>query len=113
MEFRSSTVVDPMTYETDGLCESIPLRWHNTPEIEEIWTLRCQEDWRKYVGPLGFYKGGLGPRWSFIATTIPECIPERLGIVSYANELGFLHDGRHDNKTSRVNFRKSVLLKAL
>ncbi|KAG7004607.1 hypothetical protein G7Y79_00024g055570 [Physcia stellaris] len=92
MEFRFSTVVDPATYETEGLCEGIPLRCHHNPEFEEIETLRCQEDWREYVGPLGFYKGGLGPRWNFMAITVPECLPERLGVLGYANELAFLHD---------------------
>ncbi|KAK3177241.1 hypothetical protein OEA41_008570 [Lepraria neglecta] len=92
MEYKFSTVVDPATYETEGLCEGIPLRCHHNPEFEEIETLRCQEDWREYVGPLGFYKGGLGPRWNFMAITVPECLPERLGVLGYANELAFLHD---------------------
>ena len=98
MEYRFSTVVDPATYETEGLCEGIPLRCHRTPESEEIETLRCQEDWRHYVGPLGFYKGGLGPRWNFMAITVPECLPERLGVLGYANELAFLHDGKRNDE---------------
>ncbi|RMD43624.1 hypothetical protein DV735_g1542, partial [Chaetothyriales sp. CBS 134920] len=92
MEFKHSTVVDPTTYQTHGLCDGIPLRCHKNPELEEIETLRCQEDWRAWVGPLGFYKGGLGPRWNFMAITVPECLPERLGVLGYAKELAFLHD---------------------
>ncbi|KAF9889737.1 hypothetical protein FE257_007043 [Aspergillus nanangensis] len=92
MEYKYSTVVDPSTYETHGLCDGIPLRCHESPELEEIETLRCQENWREWVGPLGFYKGGLGPRWNFMAITVPECLPERLGVLGYANELAFLHD---------------------
>ena len=93
MEFRFSTIVDSATYETDGLCEGIPLRCHRNPEYEEIEILRCQQDWRIHVGPLGTYKGGLGPRWNFLAITIPKCLPERLGVLGYANEFAFLHDG--------------------
>ncbi|KAI0406434.1 putative geranylgeranyl diphosphate synthase [Xylaria palmicola] len=92
MEYKYSSIVDPSTYETHGLCDGIPLRCHQQPELEEIETLRCQEDWRKWVSPLGFYKGGLGPRWNFMAITVPECLPERLGVLGYANELAFLHD---------------------
>lgn len=92
MDYKYSYIVDPSTYETHGLCDGIPLRCHFNPEYEEIETLRCQEDWRKWVGPLGFYKGGLGPKWNFMAITVPECLPERLGILGYANELAFLHD---------------------
>ena len=96
MEYKYSTVVDPATYETEGLCEGIPLRCHCNPELEEIETLRCQEDWREFVGPLRFYKGGLGPRWNFMAITVPEYLPERLGVLGYANELAFLHDGKRN-----------------
>jgi len=92
MKYEYSYIVDPSTYETHGLCDGIPLRCHYQPELEEIETLRCQEDWRKWVGPLGFYKGGLGPRWNFMAITVPECLPNRLGVIGYANELAFLHD---------------------
>ncbi|KAL2817761.1 isoprenoid synthase domain-containing protein [Aspergillus cavernicola] len=92
MHYKFSTVVDPATYETHGLCDGIPLRCHKNPELEEVETLRCQENWREWVGPLGFYKGGLGPRWNFMAITVPECLPERLGVLGYANELAFLHD---------------------
>ncbi|KAK8001763.1 terpenoid synthase, partial [Apiospora marii] len=92
MEYKYSSVVDPSTYETHGLCDGIPLRCHHQPELEEIETLRCQEDWRRWVGNLGFYKGGLGPKWNFMAITVPECVPNRLGVLGYANELAFLHD---------------------
>lgn len=102
MEYKYSTVIDPATYETHGLCEGIPLRCHESPELEEIETLRCQEDWRRWVGPLGFYKGGLGPRWNFMAITVPECLPERLGVLGYANELAFLHDGKQRRPTKPV-----------
>lgn len=93
MEFKFSTVVEPSTYEAQGLCDGLTVRYHKNTELEEIDCLRCQEHWREQVGPLGFYKGGLGHPWSGMSIAIPEAHPERLGIVSYANELAFLHDG--------------------
>ncbi|KAL4914351.1 putative geranylgeranyl diphosphate synthase [Aspergillus aurantiobrunneus] len=92
MEFKYSEVVDPSTYETQGLCDGLPVRYHKNSEIEEIDCLRCQEHWRELVGPLGLYKGGLGNPFNGMSIAIPEALPERLGIVSYANELAFLHD---------------------
>ncbi|KAI9367408.1 putative geranylgeranyl diphosphate synthase [Aspergillus egyptiacus] len=92
MEFKFSTVVDPSTYDAQGLCDGLTVRYHKNWELEEIDCLRCQEHWRELVGPLGLYKGGLGHPWSGISIAIPEALPERLGIVSYANELAFLHD---------------------
>ena len=93
MQHKYSTVEDPSTYDTEGLCEGIPVRRHVAADLEEIGTFRAQEDWRHYVGPMGDYKGGLGPRYSFMTVSVPECLPERLEIISYANELAFLHDG--------------------
>lgn len=93
MEFKFSEVVNPSTYDTQGLCDGLKVRYHKNPEIEELDVLRCQEHWREMVGPLGLYKGSLGKHWNGMSIAIPEALPERLGIVSYATELAFLHDG--------------------
>ncbi|KAI0160238.1 geranylgeranyl pyrophosphate synthase [Xylariaceae sp. FL1272] len=93
MEYKYSTIVDPSTYETEGLCDGIDLRRHIAADMEEIGTLRAQEDWRKMVGPVARpYKGGLNSNYSFMTVSVPECLPERLEIISYANEFAFLHD---------------------
>jgi ophiobolin F synthase len=94
MPYQYSTIVDPSTYDTHGLCEGIDLRKHIAGDMEEIGTLRAQEDWRRLVGPVARpYKGGLNSNYSFMTVSVPECIPERLEIISYANEFAFLHDG--------------------
>ncbi len=93
MKYIHSTLVDPSTYETEGLCEGIALRIHINPDLEEKGVFEAQEDWRKFVGPVENYRGCLGPKHNFTAITVPECLPERLEIISYANEFGFLHDG--------------------
>jgi hypothetical protein len=93
MEYKYSTVVDPSTYETEGLCDGIPLRVHRYPDLEDVGTFRAQEDWSKYVNPVKGYRGGLGPSYSFMGVSVPECLPDRLEIISYANEFAFLHDG--------------------
>jgi hypothetical protein len=93
MEYKYSTIVDPLTYETEALCHGIPLRVHTYPGRADVGALRAQEDWKRFVGPLGHYNGSLGPEYSFMAVSVPECLPERLEIVSYANEFAFLHGG--------------------
>jgi ophiobolin F synthase len=94
MSYSYSTIIDPSTYETQGLCDGIDLRRHVAADLEEIGTLRAQEDWRRLVGPVAKpYKGGLNANYSFMTVSVPECIPERLEIISYANEFAFLHDG--------------------
>lgn len=95
MQYLHSKLIDPSTYETEGLCDGIPLRAHLSRELEDIGTIRAQQDWNKYVGPINQYEGGLGPQYSFMTVSVPECLPDRLEIISYANEFAFLHDGRH------------------
>ncbi|KAK7935351.1 hypothetical protein PG985_000846 [Apiospora marii] len=93
MDFRYSKVIDPNSYRTDGLAEGISLRQHDDLDSKEIkGALRAQNDWGKLVNPMHGYDGGLGDRFSFIRVTVPECLPERLEIVSYANEFAFLYD---------------------
>ena len=72
------------------------LRMHKDPFSEILGALRAQRDWVRHVQSDlgGTYKGGLGDRYSFIRVTVPECLPERLEIISYANEYAFLYDGK-------------------
>ena len=95
MKFRFSDLIEPFTYETEGLCNGISLRKHKEPLKENSGILRAQKDWIKRVGPLNHYKGGLGPEYSFIQVTIPECLPDRLEILAYANEFAFIYDGNN------------------
>lgn len=93
MEYKFSKPIDPLSYETQGLCGNFPLRQHKHSHVEDAAISRAQDDWKRLVGPLSDYRGGLGPRFSFIQVTVPECIPDRLDVISYANEFAFLYDG--------------------
>ncbi|KAI1413293.1 geranylgeranyl pyrophosphate synthase [Hypoxylon sp. FL1857] len=103
MEYRYSHLIDPSSYDTQGLCEGIPLRYHRNYDMEEIGIIRLREDWQKFVGPLPSSSSGgsLGPVYNFTAATAPECLPDRLEIVSYVMEFGFLHDDLVD--TAKVD----------
>lgn len=95
MEFRYSKQIEPKTYETHGLCDGIELRIHKDPHGEIKGALRCQRDWAKLVAPVNQpFWGTLGDPYSFVRVTIPETLPERLEILSYANEFAFIYDGK-------------------
>lgn len=99
MEFNFSRLVDRAEYDLEGLeglCDGIPVREHNHKIYEDIGAIRAQQDWHKLVQPLSDYKGGLAASFNFMSIAVPECIPERLEIISYANEFAFLHDGWSD-----------------
>ncbi|KAL9067316.1 MAG: hypothetical protein Q9157_006843 [Trypethelium eluteriae] len=92
MDFRYSELVNPNTYETDGLCDGIVLRINKDLKGEIRGAIRCQKDWSMLIEPLHNYKGTLGSPFSFVRVTVPETIDGRLEIISYANEFAFLYD---------------------
>lgn len=94
MEYRYSTVVDPSTYETEGLCDGIPLRVRRGQEMEDLGAIRAQEDWTKHVGPAGFVKASLGPEYNFLSVAFPEMLPGRMEVLAYFDEFIFLHDDK-------------------
>ncbi|KAL3470496.1 putative geranylgeranyl diphosphate synthase [Aspergillus californicus] len=98
MQSKFSTLVDPATYDAQGLNDGLPVRYHNNPEHEDTGALRCQEHWKQWVGPLGVFKGALAHPWSLISITIPECLPERLDFMGYMQEFCFLHDAQPARK---------------
>jgi fusicocca-2,10(14)-diene synthase/ophiobolin F synthase len=95
MEYLFSTIIDPATYETEGLCDGIDVRKNNYTELEDRGAIRAHQDWTKHIQACGEYRGTLGPNYSFMSIVVPECIPERLEIISYANEFAFMQNGRH------------------
>lgn len=107
MEFIYSEEVSPGSYDTHELANGIPLRLHKDAVKEAKGALRAQRDWNQHVSALDGYFGGLGDSYSFIRVTVPECCPERLEVISYANEYAFLYDGRHT--TFCLELRSSIL----
>ncbi|KAI0145462.1 fusicoccadiene synthase [Xylariaceae sp. FL1272] len=97
MEFQYSTEVEHRGYETHGLDGGIPLRVHKDQALEFDGALRAQEDWTSHVRDVTGYKGGLGDPYSFIAVCVPECLPDRLELISYANEFAFLYDDKMES----------------
>lgn len=93
MEFHHSKQLEQGTYRDDGLANGIRLRVHRDELKEIAGALRAQKDWSRSISPVTNYHGGLGVRFNFVMVTIPECLPDRLEIMSYANEYAFLYDG--------------------
>ncbi|KAI1443510.1 fusicoccadiene synthase [Annulohypoxylon stygium] len=92
MEYQYSEEIDQDLYDLQGLGIGVPLRMHKDFVKEIEGTLRLQRDWNKYISQVDGYNGGLGHRFHFMSATIPECLPDRLEVISYANEFAFLYD---------------------
>lgn len=57
-------------YETNGLCDGIPLGIHRNIIDEDIGAIRAQEDWKRFVGPLEHYKGSCSAKYSLIQIAV-------------------------------------------
>ncbi|RDW88454.1 fusicoccadiene synthase [Coleophoma cylindrospora] len=99
MEFQYSELVDSDTYDSMGLCEALPLRVSKHANLADKGSVRAQADWRKFVGPIHNFTGCLSPKYNGIAVAVAECLPDRLEVVTYANEFAFLHDDILDSTT--------------
>ncbi|KAF2970090.1 hypothetical protein GQX73_g3439 [Xylaria multiplex] len=122
MGYQYSHLIDPRSYDSQGLCDGIPLRVHRNADLAEAGIIRLRNDWRRYVGPLPLnsFGGGMGPVYNFPSVAIPECHPNRLEIVSYITEFGFLHDdivdkpkanegAALDTKSGRERIRSNIV----
>lgn len=96
LNYRFSKAIKCPEYEESGLCEGIPLLLSKEAILADLGAVRAQEDWLKHIGPLVNHRGGMGPEISFIPAIIPECLPDRLEVMGYANEFGFMHDDHAD-----------------
>ncbi len=106
MEFRYSDVVDPSTYDVQGLCDGIPVRVHRDRLVEDAAIIRVQQDLR---GNAKLLPVGLHSEYSVVSVMIPECLPDRLYATAYADELCFLKDDIFDEAEGEEVFHQPRL----
>jgi hypothetical protein len=93
-----SRPIDPAytAVASNGLCfTTLPVRISKYTEIVDEAAQRCLRDWGEHIGD-GRDKtsrAGVNDHGNFNAFMCAESLPERLGIVTYVNELAFLDDG--------------------
>jgi hypothetical protein len=92
MNYQNSTVVSPSCYETQGLCDGIPLRIGKCLEAEDRGAVRCCQDWKRLCGFVPVPVSSLGPRYNFLSVAFPEMISDRMETLAYFNEFGLMLD---------------------
>ncbi|KAF2466571.1 terpenoid synthase [Lindgomyces ingoldianus] len=97
MEYCYSKECNLKLSEAEGLEIDVVFRMHKDWAKEVKGTLDMQKEWNMHVSSIDGYNGGLGRQYQFMSATIPECLPERLEIISYANEFAFLYDDKLEN----------------
>ncbi len=79
-----------------GTPGDIPLRVHQQVELADRGALRAQRDWERAVGPLPRYAGIMSRDYNFVATCLPEGLPDRIELSAYVTETAFLLDDAID-----------------
>ncbi|KAH8882542.1 terpenoid synthase [Thozetella sp. PMI_491] len=92
MTYQYSSPIDPSIFDTQGLCNGLPLRCHNNPELEQAGVSKAQQDWVEHVGPLDPNTRSPPANNSAISMAYPEALPDRLEILGYFHEFLFIHD---------------------
>lgn len=103
MEYPNSRLAGPSPYDITigNLSCGIPLRVHRNAELADRGALRAQKKWEELFGsvPSGF-SGTMSPRHNFVATCLPETLPDRLEVVGHILEIVYLVDDMIDESKS-------------
>ncbi|KAK0702763.1 geranylgeranyl pyrophosphate synthase [Lasiosphaeris hirsuta] len=72
----------------------LPVRIHTRNDIADAACLALSRDWGSVVGDgrEKIFHGAISPTGNWNAFIFPECLPDRLGLISYIGEVGMLHD---------------------
>lgn len=92
MEFKYSDELDKDQHPTGNLAASIPIRCNRYGEREKVGAARARRDWSRLVAKPVKFHGGHSAKYGLIQVAIPECRLERMEILAYASEIGFLYD---------------------
>jgi hypothetical protein len=92
--YNFSEEIDPDIAKAQGCFTTLPIRVHRDKQAAEEASQRLVAEWENKM------KGGhkadsiasFGPNGHLVALSIPECLPERLELVTYVTDFMFFHD---------------------
>jgi hypothetical protein len=99
MDYQYSREYDAAAASELGCWSILPLRIHKNEQIAVDASYEFLADWEKVVGRAAS-KGAedticLCSNGHFVAVTIPECLPERLRIVTRLSDFSYVYDGTY------------------
>jgi hypothetical protein len=95
MEYRYSKPYDVAAASKQGCWSILPLRIHKDEHLAVEASYEFLSDWEKVVGKVEGVEDTICLCFNghFVAVTIPECIPERLRIVTRLSDFSYVYDG--------------------
>lgn len=88
-----SQPVDPSAIAASGCFTSLPLRKSNYEGIAVAASFDLFEEYNRLVREADVTKGVYDPRGHGVSFWYPECLPERIDLVTRMQDLGLIHDG--------------------
>ncbi|KAI9774496.1 MAG: hypothetical protein M1839_001684 [Geoglossum umbratile] len=92
--FTHSIPIDPAEVRKTGSFTTLPVRIHRQNDLADAANHKLLKDWDRYIGDGQEKKtfGSLCELGNLCALVCPEVEPERLRVLAYGVELGFIHD---------------------
>jgi ophiobolin F synthase len=93
--FIHSIPIDPAEVRKTGSFTTLPVRIHRQNDLADAANHKLLKDWDRYIGDGQEKKtfGSLCELGNLCSLVCPEVEPERLRVLAYGVELGFIHDG--------------------
>ena len=111
MQHVYSREYDAESASRQGCWSILPLRIHKGERIANDASYEFIADWEKVAGKVEGVDDTicLCPGGHFVALTIPECLPERLRIVTRLSDFSYVYDGKQLSSTSSSNINTTRL----
>ncbi|EUC50502.1 hypothetical protein COCMIDRAFT_82073 [Bipolaris oryzae ATCC 44560] len=88
----TSYTIPISNYDTHGLCRNFPVRRHKWEAETNAGCHEARSDWIKYIGPTVDFGNANPINGNLVAIALPLAKPERLSLITYVFEYGFLYD---------------------
>lgn len=100
-----SKAIDEHEVFRTGSFTSLPIRIHHDDDVANLATCRLLADWKAYFndGNDREYSSCLSEVGNLCSLMFSECKPNRLSILTYLTDLGFIHDGKVKQKLAETS----------
>jgi hypothetical protein len=93
--FSRSSLIPTSRIKSTGAFTQFAARLSTNNHLADSGTLRARSDYAAIVGNSPSSDGGASTVGNFNGLLYFDCLPDRIEILAYLNELAFLHDGRY------------------
>jgi ophiobolin F synthase len=93
--WRNSCLIDPADSARTEAFTTLPIRIHKDNNVADAASERLLKDWDHHLQDRQSLNSrtSLSTLGNMCALGFPEVMPERLSILTYLTDLGFMHDG--------------------